>query len=141
MSGFAGEGGGEPLVHNGQSQVFTHHTGAHGHHIGVVVQSGQLRGQQVAEQRAADALYLVGGNGYADAGGAQQNALFAGAGGNRPGGGTGKIGVVAAVLAVGAEVHHFIALGAEMGSHLLLQIKRSMVTGNCDFHLYPPHIT
>ena len=62
MSGFPGEGGGEPLVHNGQSQVFTHHTGANGHHIGIVVQPGQFRGQKVTEQGTADALYLVGGN-------------------------------------------------------------------------------
>ena len=78
----AGEFGGQPGVGDFQSQILAHNTGADGHHVGVVVQTGHLGGPDIAQQSAADAVHLVGGDGNADAGGAQHDALLAFAGGD-----------------------------------------------------------
>ena len=98
------KGGVQPGVHNLHGQHGTHHTGAQGHHIGVVVLAGEPGGHLVREQGAADALDLVGGDGCADAGGAQHDPAVTFPGGHRLGSGRYKIRVVAAGFPVGAKV-------------------------------------
>ena len=135
MAGFSGEGGLQPLVYDGQGQILTGDTGTDGHAVGVVVEPGQLGGHQVPQQGAANALDLIGGDGHADTRGAQQHTPVAASLGYRLGGGTGKIRVVAAILAVAAEVHHLVSLFGQVGHYGLLQVISAVVTGNSDFHV------
>ena len=59
----------QPGVCNLKGQILPHNAGTHGHHVGVVVLPGHPGRQYIGEKCTADALHLVGGNGYADAGG------------------------------------------------------------------------
>ena len=114
--------------------------GAHGQHVGVVVPAGELGGQGVAAQGAADALDLVGGDGDADAGGADDDALLTLAGGHGLGGGLAEGGVVAALGAVGAEVLTGDALGGQIGLDVLLQGIPAVVRSDCDHSDVPPTV-
>ena len=77
-----GELGADPGVQDLQSQHLAHNSSAQSHDVGVVVLTGHTGGHDIGQQSAADALDLVGGDGNADAGGAQDDALLAFAGGN-----------------------------------------------------------
>ena len=95
-------------------------------------------GHLVAEQRAADALDLIGADAHADAGRAQDDAALtlAGCNGARRGGGV--VGVVAARLVGAAEVLVGDAAFVEMFFERFLQIKSAMVTAKSDHKLLPP---
>ena len=124
--------GGEEGVHNPLGQIVPDDPGAQRQHIGVVVAAAQLGGQGLAAQGAADALYLVGRDGDADAGGTDDNAFFALAGGYRLSGGAAENGVVAALGAVRAEVLAGDALGGELGLDVLLQRVAAVVRRDCN---------
>ena len=80
----------------------------------------------------ADALDLVGGHGDADAGGAEHNALLTFSGGYSLGGGDGKVGVVAAVGGIRAEILAGDPLVFQIGFQMFFQRQRSVVTSQCD---------
>ena len=92
--------------------------------------SGQPGGHYVAEQSAADALHFVGGDGHADAGGAQDDALLTLAAGHSLGSNGGKVGIVAAVGGVGAAVLHIVALLGQVGHHFVFQRQGAVITAN-----------
>ena len=115
----------DPLRHVG-----TDHPGAHGQHIGVVVAAGELGGEGIAAQGAADAVDLVGGDGDADAGGADDDAPVTAAVGHRLGGRLAEDGVVAALLTVTAAVQDVEALGGEIGLDMLLEAVAAVVRRN-----------
>ena len=127
-------------VHDILGQVFAHDAGAHGQHVGVVVPPGEGGGQGVAAQGAADAPDLVGGDGDADAGGADDDAPLALAGGHGLGGGLAEGGVVAALGAVGAEVLTGDALGGQIGLDVLLQGIPAVIRSDCDHSDVPPSV-
>src|SRR5699024_11589639 len=51
---------------------------AHSQYIGIVVQAGRFRTEAVRTQRRADSRHLIGCNGNADSGSADQDSLVAG---------------------------------------------------------------
>ena len=66
----------QPYADNFERHFKTDHSFADGNDIGVVVQPAQPRGLDVPAQGATDALDAVGGDGFAVAGAAQDNAAF-----------------------------------------------------------------
>ena len=102
MASITGEFGTQPGVPDLKSQNFTGHTGTQCHHIGVVVQTGQLCGLNIAQQRAADALDLVGSDGNADAGGAKDDAAVTFTACNCFCGSGGKNGIVTGIQSMGS---------------------------------------
>ena len=71
------EAGGQEGVHNALGGHGADDARAHSQHVGVVMPPGHLGGQRVAAQGAADSLHLVGRDGDADAGGADDNSPLA----------------------------------------------------------------
>lgn len=134
------EVGGQEDIH----QLKGHHGGrdggAQGHHIGVVVLPGQARAHVVVEQGAADALHFVGGDGDADARGAADDAGFTFPGSHCPGRGGPKVGIVAAVLGVGAEILADQPLPFQMGFDRFLELQCAVVTCQCDHKSVPPWV-
>ena len=110
------------------------HLNGQGHDIGVVVEPGHLGGPGLVQQSAANALDLVSGDGSADAGGAEHDALLALAGRDSLGGGGDHVGVVAAGEAVAAEVHDLMALLLQVGLDGLLHLECAVIAGNGNFH-------
>ena len=107
---------------------------ANGHHVGIVVAAGHLCLQAVGAMGAADALDFIGGNGNADAGGADHNAPVTLALRHGPGGGSAEIGIVAALRGVAAEVLVLIAQLVQHCDDEFLQLIAAVVTAQCDFH-------
>ena len=134
MARFPGEFRAEPDVHDLQRQIFAHNSRTQRHHIGVVVQAGHFCRPWVGQQGAADAVDLIGGDGHADAGGTQHNAPLAFPAGNRPGGRSGKVGVIAAFRGIGAEVPDLMPLLLQMLDDFIFQRKRAVVTANGNSH-------
>ena len=125
-----GKGGVQEGVHDLQGQALPHHAAAQGQHIGVVMQPGRLGAEAVRAQRAADAGDLVGRDGDADTGAADDDAPVTVSGGHRQGSRPAEIRIVAAGLGVGAEVVIGDAPLVQMGHHGLLQGKAAVVAGN-----------
>ena len=134
MAFILAEFGTQPGIRDLQSQHFTHHTGTHGHHVGVVMLPGQAGRHQITQQGAADALDLIGSDGNTDAGGAKDDTLLKLAGGNCLGSGAYEIRIVAGSGGVGAEIFDSVALTFQVRNQLVLQIQSTVVTGNCNFH-------
>ena len=112
----------------------TNNTGADGHHVGVVMLTGHTGGHHIAQQRAADALDLVGGDGNTDAGGAKDDALVTFAACYGLGGRSGKVGIVAAIQSISAEVDDFVTLLFQVGNHQILQFQCAVIATNRNFH-------
>ncbi|MBQ1372337.1 MAG: 2-isopropylmalate synthase, partial [Oscillospiraceae bacterium] len=106
--------------------------GTQRHHVGVVVLAGQAGAHVVVEQGAADAGHLIGNDGHANARGAADNALLAFAGGDRLCGGTGKVGIVAAILAVGAKIPVRQTQLVKMLFNCFLELQCAVVTSQCN---------
>ena len=121
------EGVQDPVGH-----VVPDHPAAHGQHVGVVVPPGHLGGQGLAAQGAADTLHLVGGDGDADAGGADDDAPVTFAGGHRLRRGPAEVGVVAALIGIAAEVVIRQSAGVQVLHHVALEGEPSVVTAQCD---------
>ena len=133
MARFPGKFRSEPDVHDLHRQIFAYDPRAQCHHVGVVVQTGHFCRPGVGQQGAADAVDLIGGDGYADAGGTQHNAPLAFPAGNRPGGRSGKVGVIAAFRGIGAEVPDLMPLLFQMLDDFIFQRKRTVVTADGNF--------
>ena len=125
---------GQEYLHHPLSHVFAGEAGADGHDVGVVVAAGHLRLQAVGAVGAADALDLIGGNGNADAGGADHDAAVALALRHGTGGGSAEIRIVAALQRVAAEILIFMAQLFQDLDDMLLQLIAAVVTAQCDFH-------
>ena len=67
----------EERVHDLEREARAEHARAHGEDVRIVVAAGHLGGVAVAAQGGADALDLVGGDGDADAGAADEDAALA----------------------------------------------------------------
>lgn len=123
---------GQENIHNPLGQHGPGDARPQGQHIGVVVPAGELGGEHVTAQGAADAVHLVGRDGDADSGSADNDALFAPALRHRLGGGLAEDGVVAAVDAVGAEVLAGNSLSGQIGLEVLLELVAAVVRRNGD---------
>ena len=130
-----GKLGAEPGVDDLEREHLARDAGANGHHVGVVMFACQAGRHQVAEQRAADSLDLVGGDGDADAGRAGEDAHVTFAGGNSFRRRRGKVGIVAAGLVEAAKILDLIALFRQMGFDGFLQVVCAVVAGKSDFHV------
>ncbi len=101
----------------------------------IVVLAAKPGAHQVRQQRAADSLDLVGGDGDADAGRAGEDAHVTFAGGNSFRRRRGKVGIVAARLVEAAKILDLIALFRQMGFDGFLQVVCAVVAGKSDFHV------
>src|SRR5690606_20668659 len=131
---FAGQKGvgdlqGEPRAGDARSQA---------QHVGVIVLPGHPGRIGLRAQRGPHAGHLVGRDGHADAGAADQDAPVAPPRGHGLGHQTGVVGVVARLTARGAHVHHGVAGRLKMDHQLLLQVKPSVVAADGDPHARRP---
>ena len=125
----------EEGLHNAVGHIVPNQSAAHGQHVGVVVPPGHLGGEGLAAQGAADALHLVGGDGDADARGADNDTPVARAGGHRLRSRPAEVGVVAALCGVAAEVLILQAAGVQVLHDVALEGEPSVVGTQCD-HIY-----
>ena len=98
--------------------------------------AGHLGGVAVAAQGGADALDLVGGDGDADAGAADEDAALVLPARDGAGHGLAVDGVVAALFAVRAEVLVGKAQLVQMAHDLLLEGKAAVVTSDRNHKQY-----
>ena len=119
----------------------THHGGADGQHVGIVVPPGHLGAPRLAAQGAADAPDLVGRDGRADAGGAHHDAPLSLSLRHSPAGRLNEVRVVAAVGGVGAEIGDLMALFGEPRLDLVFQLQCAVVRCHCDFHSSLPSLS
>ena len=124
--------GGEEGLHDGLRQIGAHDARPQGQHVGVVVAAGHLRHERVGTQGAAHAVNLVGGDGNADAGGADDDATLTLAGGHRLRRSLGKDGIVAALCGVAAEIPVVQAVSVQVFDDVLLQGVSAVVRTQCD---------
>lgn len=108
------EFGGEPDLHDAQGLGFGHGALAEGEDVAVVVGAVPDRNLLRPAQAAADALDLVGGDGLAVAGAAQDDAALVVAAGDGFRGRADEVGVVAGLGGPGPEVMDGVALGEDM---------------------------
>ena len=127
-------GGGEEGVDDLQGDGLADHAGAHGDHVGVVVQAGHVGAVALAAHGGADAVDLVGGQGDADAGAADEDAEVGLAVCHELGGLVAVDGVVAALGAVGANVCDLVALGAQVLDDGELEGQADVVASDDDVH-------
>ena len=123
---------GEPGIDDLQGQLRPNNAGAHGHHIRIVVLAAKPGAHQVRQQRAADALDLIGRDADADARRAKDDALFTRAAGDGPGRCCAKIRVVSAIGGIGAKILAGDAPFFQMALDSQFQVQRAVVTCKCD---------
>ncbi|MPM34626.1 hypothetical protein SDC9_81212 [bioreactor metagenome] len=93
--------------------------------------AGHLRRKRLGAKRTADAPDLIGGDGNADARGADNDAPVAHPGGDSLGGGLAKDGVIAAVGGVAAEIPVGHLVGVQPGLNVLLEGEAPVVGTKC----------
>ena len=105
------------------------------HDVGVVVLAAQLGELGVDGVHRADAVDLVSGDGHADSRAAHENAVRRHAACHLVGDLGGEVGVIDAVVGVGAQVVHLIALLFKIGSQKLLLLETRVIACNADNHV------
>ena len=108
MAGFTGEGSAKPYLNDLIGQIPVYDCSTHSHHIGIVVQTGQLCAFYVGQKGAADAPNLIGGDRNANTGSAKHDTPVTFAAGNSLGGGNGEVRVIAALVCACAEILHTV---------------------------------
>ena len=78
------ETGGEEDLGKLTSETGSESSCSHAHDVGIVVQASEPCGEGVGAQSGSDTLDLVGGNGHSDTRTADEDTLFALAGGDLP---------------------------------------------------------
>ena len=126
----------EERVHDLEREARAEHARAHGEDVRIVVAAGHLGGVAGAAQGGAEALDLVGGDGDADAGAADEDAALVLPARDGAGHGLAVDGVVAALFAVRAEVLVGKAQLVEMAHDLLLEGKTAVVTSDRNHKQY-----
>lgn len=102
------EGGGEEGVHDLDCGGEVHHALAEGEDVGVVVEAGEACGFEIPAEAAADAAHAIGGDGFAIAGAAEDDAALEGACSDGFGYRRDEAGVVDRGLGVSAKVFDFM---------------------------------
>ena len=97
--------------------------------------AGHLGAVAVTAQGAANALDLVGRHGHANAGGADDDTLFAFAAGYRPGHFFRVNGIVHAFGVVAAEVLKIVVVLLQPDQNILLQQVAAVVAADGNFHV------
>ena len=129
------KGGIEPGIHDLQREHRPDKALTERHHVGIVMLTGQARRNRIGKQRATHPLDLVCRNGNADACGADKNAALTFSRSNRLRRRTGIVGIIAAILAVGAEIRNLKAALLKVLFDGLLQFQTAVVTSHCNFHM------
>ena len=135
MARIVGEGGVQEGVDDLQSQSLAGDPCAQRQDVGVVVLAGGLGGEAVPAQGAADAGDLVGGNGHADAGAADEDAALALPGSDGLRHRFGVNGIVAGIVGISSDVLHSVSLFLKVSLKMLLEIVSAVITTDCNFHL------
>jgi len=128
------EGGGEEYVHDLESGGEIHHAFAQREDVGVIVEAGEAGRFQIPAEAAADAANAVGGDGFAIAGAAEDDAALEPARSHGFGDGADEAGVIDGLGGVGAEVFHFMSGGKEVLEDGLLIEKACVIGTDGDFH-------
>ncbi len=128
------EGGGEEGVHDLEGGGEIHHALAEGEDVGIVVEAGEAGGFEVPAEAAADAADAIGGDCFAIAGAAEDDAALEPACGDGFGDGADEAGVIYGGGGVGAEVLHFMTCGKEVLEDGLLVEIAGVIGTDGDFH-------
>ena len=129
------EFGREPLPHHGNGHPVADKTCRHHQHVGKVVGFDQMGHGCVPGQSGPYALMLVEGNGHAVAGTADGDALvhLTLLHGKRQG--MGKVGIIAGISGVGAEIHHLVAFSFQILDELEFVFHARMVVADAYCHI------
>ena len=128
------EGGGEEGVHDLEGGGEIHHALAEREDVGVVVEAGEAGGFEVPAEAAADAAHAIGGDGFAIAGTAEDDAALEPARSDGFGDGADEEGVIDGRFGVGAEVFHFMTGSKEVLEDGLLVEITGVIGADGDFH-------
>ena len=129
---------GKEGLHDTLGQIGTYDARPEGEHIGVVVTAAHLRHEGIGAQGAAYAADLVGGDGDADAGGADDDALLTLAGGYGLSRRLGIDRVVAVTLVHAAEISIVQPMGIKIVPDVLLQAISAVIGTECNHDKIPP---
>ncbi len=125
-----GEGGVQEGVDDHQSQALAHDPRPHGEDVGVVMLPRGFGGEAVPAEGAADAADLVGRDGDADAGAADEDAALAFARGNGLRDRLAVDGIVAGGVRVGPEILIGKAPLLEVGDDRLLESVAAVIAAD-----------
>ena len=122
----------EMLTHDIHGDNFTYHGRADGKNVGIVMFAGQTGCGRVMTEGAPNAGDLVGCDGNADAGRADDDPLLTLAGGHCLSHSPAIIGIVTGIQTVGSEILYFLSLFLQVSDHFLFQFKAAVVGSDCD---------
>ena len=108
-------------VNNLQRKALPYDPCAEGEDVGVVVQAGCLGREAVPAKGGADSVDLVRCDGNADSGAADDDAVLIFAARNGLSDSASEVGIIAARLAVSAEVEVFLPPAVQVLHHYLFQ--------------------
>jgi hypothetical protein len=131
----AGKRGLEEDIDQGRGALFVQIAGTEGEDVGVIVFADEADFVLGIGRSGADAFDLVGGDGHADAGGADEHAAVEVAPGDFAGDGLGEIGIVAGFGGISAEIHDFVAFAGEAQAEFLLKGETGVICANRNFHI------
>lgn len=135
MAVFVGEGGGEPELDGGFGFFGGEEAGAEGEDVGVVVlfREGEDVGVAAVEEGSADAGDFVGGDGFALAGTADDEAEAGGVGCDFLAAGDDEVGIVVQrVVGERADVFAGVAVFFEEGDEGEFEFEAGVVGGEVD---------
>lgn len=112
----------------------THEATAHAEHVGVVVFPGETGRGHIVHGCGTHTGNLVGGHRDADARTADTDPEIGITGRNRLADGGAKVGVIAALLGVGAHVGHLMAQAAKKLGQSLLQFESGVIGPHGNAH-------
>src|SRR5699024_7875258 len=118
-------------IHNLHGKSRSYHASAHSQYIGIVVQAGRFRTEAVRTQRRADSRHLIGCNGNADSGSADQDSLVAGTLKDRVSNLSRVNRIVHSLRAAASEIFILQSLAVQICLYLLHQFISAMVTSKC----------
>ncbi len=128
------EGGGEEDVHDLEGGGKVDHALAKRKDVGVVVETGEASGFEIPAEAAADAAHAIGGDGFAIAGAAEDDAALECACCDGFGDRTDEARVIYGGGGVGAEVFYFMTCVSEVLEDGLLVEIAGMIGADGDFH-------
>lgn len=128
------ERSGEEGVHDLEGSGEIHHALAEREDVGVVVKAGEAGGFEIPTEAAADAAHAIGGDGFAIAGAAEDDAALKPACRHGFGHGPDEAWVIYGSFGMGAEVFYFMTGSKEVLEDGLLVMITGVIGADGDFH-------
>lgn len=128
------EGGGEEGVDDLEGGGEVHHALAEREDVGVVVETSEAGGFEIPAEAAADAAQAIGGDGFAIARAAEDDAALKPARSDSFGDGADEAGVIDGSLGMGAEVFDLMPGSKEVLEDGLFVEVAGVIGADGDFH-------